>query len=194
MHRNWRRPDWGDDFSGLFGGRPWAQRQAERVRERMFGRGDLKYVILDLLRDQPRHGYDVIRELEFRFAGFYTPSAGVIYPTLQMLEDMGAVTSMQQEGRRVYTITDEGRRILEERRGVLDDIAGRVRSWMEREGGAELHRATRELADLVGLLAHGSRVAWGTPARLNAIRDLIGRTKDELRTILTESPPRREEF
>ena len=58
-------------------------------RSRFFERGDLKYVILDLLTDKPRHGYEIIRELEDRFHGFYTPSAGKVYPTLQLLEDMG---------------------------------------------------------------------------------------------------------
>jgi len=185
MHRAWKRGDWEGEFGG-WAGPPWAHRQAERFRERMFGRGDLKYVILDLLKDQPRHGYDIIRELEFRLGGFYTPSAGAIYPTLQLLEDMGAVTSVQDEGRRVYSITESGRALLEERRGVVDDIAGRVRSWMEREGGAELQQATRELGELVGLLAREGRRAWGHPERLRAMRELIVRTREELKTILQE--------
>src|SRR6266581_6856385 len=106
--RNW---DWEKGFRRW--GREWGR--AWERRERVFGRGDLKYVILDLLKDQPRHGYDIIRELEGRFHGFYTPSAGAVYPVLQLLEDMGAVTVVEQEGRKVYTITDEGRRILTER-------------------------------------------------------------------------------
>jgi DNA-binding PadR family transcriptional regulator len=70
-----------------------------------FQRGDLKYVILDLLKDKPRHGYDIIRELEERSYGFYKPSPGVIYPTLQMLEEMGYASSTEQEGKKVYSIT-----------------------------------------------------------------------------------------
>src|SRR5580704_19681715 len=117
--REW---DWGDWRQW---GPPWQQRGGER-RDRVFGRGDMKYVILNLLKDQPRHGYDVIRELQERLGGMYTPSAGVVYPTLQLLEDMGAVTAEQQEGRKVYSITDTGRRLLEEHRDLVDGIAGRV--------------------------------------------------------------------
>ncbi|HUL23055.1 MAG TPA: PadR family transcriptional regulator, partial [Thermodesulfobacteriota bacterium] len=62
-------------------------------QERMFHRGDFKYLILDLLKIKPRYGYEVIRELEERSHGFYSPSPGVVYPTLQYLEDTGHVTS-----------------------------------------------------------------------------------------------------
>jgi len=85
-------------------------------------RGDLKYVILDLLKDKPRHGYDIIRELEERSYGFYKPSPGVIYPTLQMLEEMGYARSTEQEGKKVYAITEEGLKFLENRADIADDV------------------------------------------------------------------------
>ena len=74
----------------------------------LFERGHLKYVILDLLKDKPAHGYEIIKALEERFHGFYSPSAGSVYPTLQLLEDMGYVKSSDQDGKKVYTITAEG--------------------------------------------------------------------------------------
>jgi DNA-binding PadR family transcriptional regulator len=82
----------------------------------MFGRGDLKYALLDLLQERPKHGYEMIKELESRAGGFYTPSAGAIYPTLQLLEDRGWVTAETAEGKKVYAITDAGRQALKERR------------------------------------------------------------------------------
>src|SRR5229473_6224987 len=91
FERHWRRA-WRDQWKG------------EHLRERIFGKGDLKYVILDLLKDQPRHGYDIIRALEERMRRRYRPSPGSVYPTLQMLEDLGYVTSSQQEGKKVYSI------------------------------------------------------------------------------------------
>src|SRR3979409_2501724 len=124
-HRRWADaeppPDW--PF-GRFG-RRWGF-GGFGAGERMFGRGDLKYVILELLKDQPRHGYDIIRALEERMRGAYRPSPGSVYPTLQMLEDLGYVTSNQQDGKKVYSITDEGRRYLEEQSSTVDDIRSRI--------------------------------------------------------------------
>jgi DNA-binding PadR family transcriptional regulator len=68
-----------------------------RRRESSFQKGDLKYILLDLIKDKPRHGYEIISELEERSHGFYKPSPGVIYPTLQMLEEMGYASSAEQE-------------------------------------------------------------------------------------------------
>src|SRR5690242_5212614 len=81
---------------------------------RMFEQGDLKYVILKLLEEKPRHGYEIIKELEDRFRGVYAPSPGTVYPTLTMLEDLGYARAMPEEGgRKIYEITDEGRKHLE---------------------------------------------------------------------------------
>jgi DNA-binding PadR family transcriptional regulator len=96
---------------------------------RVFKKGDIKYVILDLLKDKPRHGYEIIRELEDRFHGFYSPSAGSVYPTLQLLEDMGYVTSTVADGKKVYSITEEGKKFLAEREETVEGIRGRVRDW-----------------------------------------------------------------
>jgi DNA-binding PadR family transcriptional regulator len=97
----------------------------------VFGHGRLRLYLLKLLDEAPRHGYDVIRELEDRFMGMYTPSAGTVYPRLARLESEGLVTHELVEGRKVYRITDAGRAELESRRGELDDleaeIAGSVR-------------------------------------------------------------------
>jgi DNA-binding PadR family transcriptional regulator len=97
----------------------------------VFGHGRLRLYLLKLLDESPRHGYDVIRELEDRFMGLYSPSAGTVYPRLARLEAEGLVTHEVTEGRKVYRITDAGRAELAERQGDLDDleeeIAGSVR-------------------------------------------------------------------
>lgn len=185
-----RERDWGRNWGKNFG--RWARdygllwdRQSDQG-DRIFARGDLKYVILDLLKDQPRHGYDIMRELESRLSGMYAPSPGAVYPILQMLEDMGAVTSTQQDGRRVYTITDEGRRILEERHDTIDAIAGRVKDWMKREGSSELGQAMRSLGELMALLGREGNRVWGNPEKLRKIRATIERTREELKSILRD--------
>lgn len=97
-------------------------------RGRMFGHGDLKFVVLSLLEEKPRHGYEIIRELEARFGGAYSPSPGTVYPTLSLLEDLGYARATAEPGstRKVYEITDEGRKYLEENRPLVDEIFGRV--------------------------------------------------------------------
>lgn len=77
-------------------------------------RGDIKFLLLEIIKDDPRHGYEIIGELEKRSGG-YRPSPGSVYPTLQMLEEGGFLTSEQIEGKKVYTITDAGIVMLEER-------------------------------------------------------------------------------
>src|SRR3712207_9183084 len=101
-------------MKGFFGRGPWRGFGSERGR--VCGKGDLKYVILDLLQDRPAHGYELIRALEERFRGFYSPSPGSVYPTLQLLEDMGYVSATQRDGKKVYSITDEGREFLKQNR------------------------------------------------------------------------------
>src|SRR5690242_5978705 len=94
---------------------------------RIFEQGDLKYVILRLLEEKPRHGYEIIKELEDKFGGAYSPSPGTVYPTLSLLEDMGYARAVTEEGnRKVFEITDAGRKYLEENRSVVDDIFVRV--------------------------------------------------------------------
>src|SRR3712207_2105915 len=117
-------------------------------RERMFEKGYLKYVILDLLKDKPSHGYEVIRALEERFRGFYSPSPGSVYPTLQLLEDLGYVSATQRDSKKVYEITDEGRKFLEENKRSVKDIWGRVGGGWDPEVTAELHEMRHEVMDL----------------------------------------------
>ena len=77
-------------------------------------RGDIKFHLLEILKETPRHGYEIISELE-KQSGGYRPSPGSVYPTLQMLEEGGYLTGEQIDGKKVYTITEEGLKLLEER-------------------------------------------------------------------------------
>ena len=127
-----------------FAGPPWAGGRRAR-------RGDVRTGLLSLLSDKPMHGYDLIRELEERSGGAWRPSPGSIYPTLQLLEDEGLVTGEEQDGKRVYTITDAGRAELEERRergggqpwefGPLGEGLGQLR-----EAGVQLAAAAMQVA------------------------------------------------
>ena len=118
--------DFGPDFTGWFGGGRRGRGGPFRGG-RMFEQGDLKYVILQLLDEKPRHGYEIIKALEERFGGMYSPSAGTVYPTLTLLEDLGyARVTVEESGKKIYSITDEGRAYLSNNRSAVDDIFDRI--------------------------------------------------------------------
>lgn len=94
---------------------------------RMFGHGDLKLLLLALLKQQPRHGYEMIRIIEEMFHGHYSPSPGAIYPTLTMLEELGyAEVENEQGNRKLYAITDAGRAYLDENRAEVEAVTART--------------------------------------------------------------------
>jgi DNA-binding PadR family transcriptional regulator len=149
-----QRDDWpfGEFFSGGFGPRFWSFRWPEggrgprRRRHQVFESGEMKYVILRLLKEKPRHGYEIIKALEERMGGCYTPSPGTVYPTLQLLEDQGYVRAVETEGKRVYHITPEGQAFLEEHRDLIDEILERVRDTVRGFAGGQMGELNQAFA------------------------------------------------
>ena len=86
----------------------------------MFGSGDLRYVILQLISEKPSHGYEIIKSIQDRLGGMYAPSPGVVYPMLTMLEEMGHATVVTEGARKLYTITEEGSKALAENKAVVE--------------------------------------------------------------------------
>src|SRR5947208_8519621 len=121
-------------FGFGFGPRGWGVRGG-RGRRQSFGAGEMKYVILKLLKDKPRHGYEVMKELEERLHGCYSPSPGTVYPTLQWLEDEGLVRATEVDGKKVYEVTAAERQFLQEHGDVICDIFERVREAVDRVAG-----------------------------------------------------------
>ena len=148
---------------------------------RFFEKGDLKYVILNLLKDKPSHGYEIIRALEDSFHGFYTPSAGSVYPTLQMLEDMGYVRSSERDGKKVYTVNEEGARFLEEQRDVIDRIHEHMKGWGPPHH-EEFLTTIRELRNLGRLV--GRRARYLAPEKWTGIREIISRAMKDIEGVL----------
>ena len=165
---------------GPFGDDPFDEDGGGRRRHR---RGDIKFALLELIAEQPRHGYDLIKELERRYGGFYRPSPGSVYPTLQLLEDEGHVTSESSEGKRVYTITDSGRQLLAERGGQREPEEGGRRHGF-RGPSPELH----ELRESVMALSAGVMQAarHGTPDQIRAILKLLDGTRREIYAVLAK--------
>lgn len=93
---------------------------------RMLAHGDLRLIALALIAEQPRHGYEIIKLLEDKTAGWYSPSPGIIYPTLTYLEEAGYVTAQTEGAKRLYTITAEGRAHLDNNRDFVDAVLDRL--------------------------------------------------------------------
>ena len=144
-----KRHDWGFGAGFPFGP-GWGGPGRGRRRTQMFESGEVKFVILRLLREKPRHGYEVIKALEEQMHGCYTPSAGTVYPTLQLLEDEGYVRVVETEGKKVYHITPEGERYLDEHRDLLDEILERVRETVRDFTGGGLGEVQSAFARLAG--------------------------------------------
>lgn len=165
-----------------FGFSPRAWMRGARRRRPWFASGDMKYVILKLLQDKPRHGYEVMKELEDRMHGFYSPSPGTVYPTLQWLEDEGLVRARDVEGKKVYEITESGQRFLEEHRDLVDEIFDRVSEAVERVAGGAMADVNRAVARAV---KSAYRAGWKAPdeTRRRRVAEILARAAEEIEAL-----------
>lgn len=160
---------------------PWMR---HGPRGSFFERGTLKFIILDLLAERPRHGYDIIRALEERSGGYYSPSPGTIYPTLQVLEDMGLVKVREEDGKKIYELTREGVAYLDEHKEHARehrDRMGEHRPPMGRKEGANL------MHEMKGVFRDIAQSAWTNlddPEKLKAIREILVNAKTQIDEVL----------
>jgi|HubBroStandDraft_6_1064221.scaffolds.fasta_scaffold556220_1 DNA-binding PadR family transcriptional regulator len=116
---------------------------------RFFAHGDLRLVILHLIAEKPRHGYEIIKAIEEQVAGAYSPSPGVIYPTLTLLEELGYVTVTTGDGlKKLHEITAEGRAFLDANHRAVDALLARMAETSRAHGGGtapQILRATENL-------------------------------------------------
>ena len=170
-----------DGFAFGFGPRPWAW-SGRRRRRQWFESGDMKYVILKLLQEKPRHGYEVIKDLEERMQGCYSPSPGTVYPTLQWLEDEGLVGAKDVQGKKVYEITDAGRKFLQEHRDVVDEIFDRVEQTVERVVGGAMADVNRAVGRLVKAVYRTGWKAHDDNARKH-VAEILARAAEEIEAL-----------
>ncbi|HVT11012.1 MAG TPA: PadR family transcriptional regulator [Fimbriimonadaceae bacterium] len=154
-----------------------------RGRERLFEGGDVKIVVLKLLAERPSYGYQLIKTMEERLAGGYSPSAGVIYPTLTMLEEEGLISASMENDKKVYSLTQQGKEFLENNRERVDFLFERIDSVgreVKRGRSPEIMRAFGNLRGAV--YARVSRESI-TQEQIQKIADAINtaaKTIDEL--------------
>ena len=116
---------------------------------RFFAHGDLRLVILHLIAEKPRHGYEIIKAIEEQVAGAYSPSPGVIYPTLTLLEELGYVTVSTVDGaKKLHEITAEGRAFLDANRRAVDALLARMAETSRAHGGGTAPQILRAMENL----------------------------------------------
>ena len=153
MHRGGRGfgHGFGHGFGG--GGRRGGGRGERGERRRMFDGGELRLVLLKLIADEPRHGYDLIRQIEELTGGTYAPSPGVIYPTLTMLDDMDLIEAQQSDGaKKLFAITDTGRAELDANSEIVEAALARLTAVGEetqRTDAASVRRAMGNLRQVL---------------------------------------------
>jgi DNA-binding PadR family transcriptional regulator len=150
------------------------------------GRGDVRAATLLLLAEQPAHGYQIIQQVSERSAGRWQPSPGSVYPALQLLEDEGLVRAEQQEGRRVFCLTEAGRTYVQQHRDTLQAAWDAVIDTGDGEEQTQLHELVHQIGRAAAQVAHE-----GTTAQIASAHDLLVRTRRQLYLILAgdESTP-----
>jgi DNA-binding PadR family transcriptional regulator len=163
-------------------GRPGAGHGHGRGRGGRRGtRGNVRAAVLALLLERPMHGYEMIQELEERTGGMWRPSPGSIYPTLQLLEDEGLIVSEQAEGKRRYTLTDEGRARAEQ----VDDVP-----WRERTEGFDWETINKLRSAVAQLMtAFGQILATATDEQKARAAEVLLDTRRKLYSILADDQP-----
>jgi DNA-binding PadR family transcriptional regulator len=167
---------WGSDWGGGWGGK--------RGRRRVFDAGELRLVLLKLIADQPRHGYDLIRAVEEMTHGTYAPSPGVVYPTLTMLQDMGLIEEAKGEGaRKAFQVTKDGKEHLAENEEQVDALLERLKdlgSDQRKAGGAPIRRSVGNLLSALWHRATREDTDEGTMHKIAAILDEAAQKIEQL--------------
>jgi len=148
--------------------------------DRPFEQGDLRWLVLDLIATQPRHGYEIIKAIEDMLNGQYTPSPGIIYPTLTFLEETGLVASETQATKKLYSLTEEGRAALVANASTVEAVRSRIEASRSRFGvppAPELMRAMDNLRSAIQV-----RLAKGelSPESLATITAALDRAAGEI--------------
>jgi len=170
----------GFDFESFFFG-PRRQHRRRHMKWKIFERGDLKFVILRLISERPMHGYEVMKALEEESKGYYRPSPGSVYPTLQMLDDEGYLTVEEKDGKKTYTITDEGLAYLGDNEDVVDDVFERVDNFTDRFFGGDMRALSRSFSKLAQL-TFDQAFQWGSePEDLARMNEILEKAVDDMR-------------
>ena len=189
-HGAGRGSGWGwEPGGGWFWGGHGRGRGGPFRRGRVFEQGDLKYVILKLLAEKPRHGYEIIKELEERFGGAYSPSAGTVYPTLTLLEDLGYATVTPEEGgKKVYSITPEGEKYLEENKSAVEDIFERISDFGSNIFGESMMEVNRAFGRVARATYTTAPWQSGDKSIASDLKQILEKAAEEIEQLSRRKP------
>lgn len=189
MHMHGRRRGWRGGFplaAMMAAGRGWdsrfqwdsdgSQRHGPRGRRRMFASGELRLLLLRLISDEPRHGYELIKAIGELTGGAYEPSPGAVYPTLSLLADEGAIAEAladDENGRKAFAVTDAGRGELAERASEADALIERLSAMAEHEERSRKPELLRAMGNLAGVLKNKYRSGGFDEKSIHQIVDII---------------------
>ncbi|GGI38801.1 PadR family transcriptional regulator [Mammaliicoccus stepanovicii] len=156
-----------------------------RGKDRFFKKGNLQYIILKLLLDEPKHGYQIIKDLESQFKGFYSPSPGSVYPILQMLEDRDFVSIIKEGNKKVYTVTEEGRQFLADNIDN-DDFSKRMEHFKNMDMD-KLKKSRNDIQELFKLFMIAGQSAMKDEEKYKAFQELIKETRSKLESFQEEN-------
>ncbi len=118
---------------------------------RFLEHGDLRLLVLHLIAEKPRHGYEIIKAIEDLAGGAYAPSPGVVYPTLTLLEDLGQISAEAEGSKKVFSATDEGRKALLENQAMVENLLARIASSPSHERSLPIMRAVENMRTVLKL-------------------------------------------
>jgi DNA-binding PadR family transcriptional regulator len=147
-------------------------------------RGEVRYLILDALKDEARHGYEIIRTIESRSGGEYRPSPGTVYPTLQMLEEMGHIQQVKGKERKAYELTEGGKAELEAHREEVEEAYERLRSSLFSSDVIEMHEMWEKIHSLFRSVRSSFRRGKLTGAKIRKIQTVISQAAEKIDRIL----------
>jgi len=151
-----------------------------------FARGAIKFVILEMLLEKPQHGYEIMKGIEAKGDGFYTPSPGAIYPTLQMLEEMGYVSSNIDGNKKIYEITAEGKNYLAENKENIDNVfPGHAEMPFTHMLEPNLRDTLKELRGLAHVVIRSTRARRSMPPeQYQAVQRILKQAGEDIDSIL----------
>ena len=140
----------------------------------MFGPGDLRLVLLALVEQEPRHGYDLIKAIETAFGGGYAPSPGVVYPTLSLLADEGLIAGIEDStGKRVFSVTEAGKAWLDDNRAAVDGVMQRMTLAARMVSGEQAPDVVREALHTLHQAIVTKPGAWSDPETARVVESLM---------------------